>query len=211
MSPRPAAVGRAALGVVGFALAVWAASAVLVVLWGARDDAREADAIVVLGAAQYAGRPSPVLKSRLDHAIALYQRGLAPRLVVTGGVGDGDTTSEAAVSRRYAMKRGVPDSALLSEEHGRTTTESMRAVADLAEREGMERVILVSDPFHMLRLRILAGRMGLTAHTSPTRTSPIEASREQRWSYVFGESVKVPFTMVLGGHADRLTTPEPLR
>lgn len=211
MSPRPAAVGRAALGVVGLALAVWAASTVLVVLWGWRDDARQADAIVVLGAAQYAGRPSPVLKSRLDHAIDLYRRGLAPRLVVTGGVGEGDTTSEAAVSRRYAMKRGVPDTVMLSEEHGRTTTESLRAVAALAEREGMERVILVSDPFHMLRLRILAGRLGLTAHTSPTRTSPIQASRQKRWSYVLGESVKVPFTMVLGGHADRLTTPEPLR
>ncbi len=211
MSSRPAAVGRAVLGAVGVALAVWAASTVLVLLWGLRDDAREADAIVVLGAAQYAGRPSPVLKSRLDHAITLYHRGMAPRLVVTGGVGVGDTTSEAAVSRRYAAKRGVPDSALLSEEHGRTTTESLRAVAALAEREGMERVILVSDPFHMLRLRILAGRLGLTAHTSPTRTSPIEASRHKRWSYVLGESVKVPFTMVLGGHADRLTAREPVR
>jgi len=204
-------MGRAALGVVGAAIAVWIASAALVLLWGRRDDAQPADAIVVLGAAHYVGRPSPVLKARLDHAVALYQRGLAPRLVVTGGVGDGDTTSEAAVSRRYVQRRGVPDSALLSEDRGRTTTESLDAVAALLERQGRTRVILVSDPFHMLRLRVLAGRLGLTAHTSPTRTSPIQANREERWSYVLSESVKVPLTLVLGRYADRLTSPEVIR
>ena len=208
---RPAAVGRAALGVVGLALAVWGASAVLVLLWGGRDDARPADAIVVLGAAQYVGRPSPVLKARLDHAIGLYRRGLAPRLVLTGGVGEGDTTSEAAVGRRYARRAGVPDTSLLTEEHGRTTTESLYAVSALLEAHGAGRVILVSDPFHMLRLRIIAGRLGMTAYTSPTRTSPIDASREERWSYVLSESVKVPLTLFLGRYADRLTAPEVVR
>ncbi len=208
---RPAALGRAALGVVGLALAVWGLSAVLVLLWGRRDEARPADAIVVLGAAQYVGRPSPVLKARLDHAIALYQRGLAPRLVLTGGVGEGDTTSEAAVGRRYARRHGVPDTALLTEEHGRTTTESLYAVAALLADHRAGRVILVSDPFHMLRLRIIAGRLGMTAYMSPTRTSPIDASDEKRWRYVLSESVKVPLTAMLGRYADRLVAPEAVR
>lgn len=206
MSFRIAALRRATFGVVGLALAVWAASAVLVVFWGQRDEARPADAIVVLGAAQYVGRPSPVFKARLDHAIALYRQGLAPMLVLTGGRGVGDTTSEAAVARSYARRAGVPDSALLSEETGRTSTESLVAVAQIMHAHDKQRVILVSDPFHVLRLRVLAGRLGLRAYTSPTRTSPISASRQERWSYVMGESVKVPLTLILGRHADRLTT-----
>lgn len=196
------------LGVVVLALAVWAASAVLVVYWGSRDEAAAADAIVVLGAAQYVGRPSPVLRARLDHAIDLYQKGYAPLLVLTGGVGDGDTTSEAAVGRRYANKAGVPESAILTEEHGRTTTESLYAVSALLHQRGATRVILVSDPFHVLRLRVLAQRLDLSPMTSPTRTSPISASRQERWNYVVSESVKVPLTFFLGRAADRIIAPE---
>lgn len=210
MTSRSSALSRVAAGVLGLALMTWVVSAAMVVLWGSRDEARQADAIVVLGAAHYVGRPSPVLKARLDHAVTLYHRGLAPRLVLTGGVGEGDTTSEAAVGRRYAYRRGVPPGALLAEEEGRTTTESLYAVAALLHEQGAERVILVSDPFHMLRLRILAGRLGLTAYTSPTRSSPIEASRQERWSYVLSESVKVPLTLMLGSYADRITAPETL-
>lgn len=210
MTSRTSALGRAAAGVLGLVLLTWVGSAMMVVFWGSRDEARQADAIVVLGAAHYVGRPSPVLKARLDHAVGLYHLDLAPRLVLTGGVGEGDTTSEAAVGRRYAYRRGVPPSALLTEEEGRTTTESLYAVAAILHEQGAERVILVSDPFHMLRLRILASRLGLTAFTSPTRTSPIEDSRRQRWSYVLSESVKVPLTLLLGSYADRLIAPETL-
>ena len=208
MASRSGALGRTVLGLMGLVLAVWGASAVLVLLWGRRDEARPADAIVVLGAAQYAGRPSPVLKARLDHAVGLYRRGLAPRVVLTGGVGEGDTTSEAAVGRRYARKAGVPDSSLLAEEYGRTTTESLYAVAELLQQTERPRVILVSDPFHMLRLRIIAGRLGMTAYTSPTPTSPIERSEEQRWSYVLSESIKVPLTLVFGRWTDQRLAPE---
>lgn len=208
MPSRSTVWGRAALGVVGLAVAAWVASAGLVLYWGTRDDARPSDAIVVLGAAQYVGRPSPVLRARLDHAIDLYHRGVAPHLVLTGGVGEGDTTSEAAVGRRYALKHGVPDSALLTEEHGRTTTESLYAVADILHQRGDSQVVLVSDPFHMLRLRIIAGRLGLEVATSPTRTSPIQANRDERWSYILSESVKVPLTLLLGRFADRLTAPD---
>src|SRR5438552_11143104 len=107
----------------------WALSLGAVWFWSIRDDARPAAAIVVLGAAQYDGRPSPVLRARMDHAIDLWRRGLAPRLITTGGRGAGDTTSEAAVERRYAISHGVPDSSILVESRSRSTSETMRNVA----------------------------------------------------------------------------------
>lgn len=175
---------------------LWLASAVTVLFWSARDEARPAQAIVVLGAAQYAGKPSPVLRARLDHALDLWKRHLASLLILTGGTGSGDTTSEAAVGRNYAKKHGVPDSAILVENEGRTTSESMRAVAGMLEVRGLQSALLVSDPFHMLRLRILARRFGFTPYTSPTRTSPISPNREERWKYIFSESLKAPMAFL---------------
>jgi uncharacterized SAM-binding protein YcdF (DUF218 family) len=172
--------------------ALWVVSATAVLIWASRDEARPAQAIVVLGAAQYAGKPSPVLRARLDHALDLWNRHLAALLILTGGTGSGDTTSEAAVGRTYARKRGVPDSAILVENEGRTTSESMRAVAGMLEVRGLQTALLVSDPFHMLRLRILARRFGFTPYTSPTQTSPISPNREERWKYIFSESLKAP-------------------
>lgn len=172
--------------------AVWLVSISAVVMWSRRDEARPAQAIVVLGAAQYAGKPSPVLRARLDHAIELWDRHLASLLILTGGTGAGDTTSEAAVGRTYARKHGVPDSAIVIETQGRTTSESMRAVAGMLEVRGLQSALLVSDPFHMLRLRILARRFGFTPYTSPTQTSPISPNREERWKYIFSESLKAP-------------------
>ena len=201
--PSPARLlGRAAIAASALLLAGWLASAVGVLVWSSRDGAgrnTRADAIVVLGAAQYEGRPSPVLKARLDHAIDLHRRGLAPLLIVTGGRGYGDTTTEAAVSQRYAVKRGVPAEAILLEDQGRTTSESMRAVAAILEtsRDSPRRVILVSDPFHMLRLAVLARRFSLDPETSPTRTSPISANRTEAFKYVLSESVKVPLAFIL--------------
>jgi len=174
------------------AFAHWIISATAVLVWSSRDEARPAQAIVVLGAAQYAGKPSPVLRARLDHALELWNRHLASLLILTGGTGSGDTTSEAAVGRTYARKHGVPDSAILVETEGRTTSESMRAVAGMLEVRGLQSALLVSDPFHMLRLRILARRFGFTPYTSPTRTSPISPNREERWKYIFSESLKAP-------------------
>ena len=177
-----------------------------VLVRGRMDQARPADAIVVLGAAQYAGRPSPVLKARLDHGIALFKKGMAPRLILTGGRGEGDTTTEAAVGRRYAMRHGVPASAILLEDVGRTTDESMHGVASIMHDAGVKRALLVSDRFHMLRLDILARRHGITAWTSPTRTSPIERNTMETWEYVIAESMKVPAALVMteiGGNQAR--------
>lgn len=192
MTPPSRLWGRLLAGATIVVLAMWAVSAVAVVVCGARDGARASDAIVVLGAAQYVGRPSPVLRARLDHALDLWQRGLAPRLIFTGGTGAGDTTSEAAVSRKYALQHGVPDTAILTENEGRTTRESLAAVSAIMRARQMRTAILVSDPFHMLRLRILSTQYGVDAYTSPTQTSPISANKGQALGYVLSESIKVP-------------------
>jgi uncharacterized SAM-binding protein YcdF (DUF218 family) len=193
---RPRILTRLTRTIAALVVIAWLLSLAAVMLWERRDDARPASAIVVLGAAQYDGRPSPVLKARLDHALELWDRRLAPHLVLTGGMGDGDTTSEAAVGRRYAVRHGVPDSAILLEARGRTTSESMHRVAAVMSAQHKRDVILVSDPFHMLRLTILAHRFGLEPHSSPTRTSPISANRTESWRYALSESVKVPLTLL---------------
>ena len=180
----------------GAIVAGWLLSLASVIVWGTRDNASRADAIVVLGAAQYDGRPSPVLRSRLDHALTLWENGMAKWVILTGGQGVGDTTSEAAVGRSYLRKRGIPETQMLVENKSRNTEESIEAVATLMRNEDLDDAILVSDPFHMLRLRILAWRHGLTVFSSPTRTSPISANRIETASYVLSESVKVPLSLV---------------
>ena len=185
------------LALLGTGTLAWLASLGAVFVWERNDQARPAGAIVVLGAAQYVGHPSPVLRARLDHAIALWRQKLAPKLIVTGGMGTGDTTSEAAVSRRYCMQNGVPSSAILLENQGRTTSQSVAAVATLMRGLGRRDVVLVSDPFHMLRLTIIARRHGLEPYASPTPTSPIAASPVERWKYALGESIKAPIAFML--------------
>jgi uncharacterized SAM-binding protein YcdF (DUF218 family) len=147
---------------------------------GARDERRPAGAIVVLGAAQYDGRPSPVFQARLDHGIRLWQEGWAPILVLTGGRRPGDRTTEAAVGRAYAIARGVDPGRILFEDEGRTTLESLRAVARLLRERGIRDAIFVSDPTHMLRVLRIARDEGLVAWGSPTPTSPIERDPGRR-------------------------------
>lgn len=178
-------------------VSLWLMSFAAVLVWEHNDQARPTGAIVVLGAAQYVGRPSPVLRARLDHAIELWRRDLAPIMIVTGGTGTGDTTSEAAVSKRYVVQHGVPASQVLLESEGRTTSQSMEGVTSLMEERGRRDVLLVSDPFHMLRLTILARRHGLEPYASPTPTSPITANRTERWKYALSESIKAPLAFVL--------------
>lgn len=185
------------LALLGAGVLAWLASLAAVFAWERNDQARPAGAIVVLGAAQYVGHPSPVLRARLDHAIALWRRHLAPKLIVTGGTGTGDTMSEAAVSRRYCIRNGVPSESILLETNGRTTSESVAAVAVLMQQLGRRDVLLVSDPFHMLRLTIIARRHGLEPYASPTPTSPIAASPVERWKYALGESIKAPLAYIL--------------
>lgn len=169
---------------------------VSVVVASRQDQRRPVDAIVVLGAAQYNGKPSPVLRARLDHALSLYRAGLAPTVVVTGGIGEGDQVSEATVGRQYLVGHGVPDSAVVVRPEGRSTQASITSVSQWAKEHGVRRVLLVSDPFHMLRLRLEAGRTSLDAYTSPTRTSPISNSWRLELFFFGAEAWKIPVVLL---------------
>ena len=152
-----------------------------------RDDRRTADAIVVMGAAQYDGRPSPVFAARLDHAIDLFHANVAPILIVTGGKAQGDRTTEAASARAYALARGVPASAILAEDQSRTTLQSIRGVAALMRSADAQTAVFVSDPSHMFRVLWMASDAGITAWGSPTRTSPLERDPIRRIDAVVHE------------------------
>ncbi|MCU0627189.1 MAG: YdcF family protein [Gemmatimonadaceae bacterium] len=198
MSPRTPSRLRRLIG--GTLLTVLVGWLLLVagVWWAGRtDDARPASAIVVFGAAQYAGRPSPVLEARLEHALALHRRGIARRLIVTGGKQDGDLMSEAEAAARWMRRRGVPSSAIITEGASRSTSEQMHAVARIARRRGLDTVVLVSDPYHMLRLRMTAWRVGVPAVGSPTRSGPLVPWSEAGVRYLLAESLKAPVALLL--------------
>lgn len=193
-------VTRLTAGLLLSAVLLWLLSVAVVLIAGAWPTIRQADAIVVLGAAQYNGRPSPVLQARLDHALDLYDRGLATRLIFTGGTGVGDTVSEAEVSRRYAMSHGVPASAIMTERDGLSSAQSVRAAAALMQSAGLESALIVSDSYHMMRLELLARRSHIVPYRAPAANAPIDAaSRARRWEYLLRESVLFPATAVLGG------------
>jgi uncharacterized SAM-binding protein YcdF (DUF218 family) len=183
--------------VVGIAVGGYAAFRV----WdqGNHDERTPSDAIVVMGAAQYDGRPSPVFAARLDHAIRLFHEGIAPRLIVTGGKQEGDRTTEAASGRIYAVQRDVPDEAILTEDQSRTTLQSIRGVATLMRDQGYESAVFVSDPSHMLRVLRMASDEGITAYGSPTRTSPLERDAMRRLDAIVHEIGALAFYFISGG------------
>ncbi|HXF95850.1 MAG TPA: YdcF family protein [Gemmatimonadales bacterium] len=187
----------AALGLGVLAGLSWAAVVVAVAVTATRGQAAPADAIVVLGAAQYNGRPSPVFRARLDHAAALYVRGYAPVILVTGGVGRGDTLSEAEVGQRYLVQAGLPSDAVIALAPTRSTYRALRAVADWFGPRASRRALFVSDGFHMLRLRLVAPRLGLVPLTSPAPGSPIHASARRNLGYILAEGFKVPAAWLL--------------
>lgn len=147
---------------------------------GDRDDRRPADAIVVLGAAQYDGRAGAVLAARLQHALELFEAGLAPYVIVTGGKLPGDTTTEAEVSRDWLVERGVPPGAILFENGGRSTVESLAGVTVVFREHGLTRGLFVSDRTHMLRVLRIARDQGIDAWGSPTATSPSDLDPRRR-------------------------------
>jgi uncharacterized SAM-binding protein YcdF (DUF218 family) len=189
-------LGRAFGLILLAAVSIYTVALVTVLVVSQQDQRRAVDAIVVLGAAQYNGRPSPVLRARLDHALRLYNEGYAPRIVVTGGVGRGDTTSEAIVGRHYLLARDVVPGDVVVQPQGRSTQASMTAVADWLEAEGLHSVLLVSDPFHMYRLRLEARRTNLEAYTSPTESSPISDNPVVELRYLAAEGFKIPVAWV---------------
>ena len=179
-------------------------SVVFVQVWLAarRDDARPADAIVVLGAAQFDGRPSKILTARLDHAVDLYRRGIAPVVVVTGGKQAGDRFTEASVGATYLHDHAVPERALLRETTGRTSWQSLAAASRFLKQRKLTSVVLVSDPYHSARIEDLAHVVGLKAATSPPRTSPIKGAGE--WRRFVTETIRVAAGRIFGyGRLDR--------
>ena len=146
---------------------------------GKSDQARVVDAIVVLGVAQYDGRPSPQLQARLDHALALWQEGLSPLVITTGGNQPGDRFTEAETSANYLIKGlGIDYQAveILQENSGSTTRESLIGVRDIMQSRGLHSVLIVTDPYHSLRSRLIAQDLGLVAYVSSTRTSPLRGA-----------------------------------
>jgi len=163
------------------------------------DEVRRADAIVVLGAAQYDGDPSPVFEARLDQAEYLYSEDLAPRIVVTGGSQEGDRFSESEVGRNYLVSQGVPDEVILSEDEGRTTLESLTNVHDMAADNGIETVLLVSDPLHSERIKAIATDLGFEeAYASWTSYTRLNRSRGTKLNELFHEVAALAAYEVLG-------------
>jgi uncharacterized SAM-binding protein YcdF (DUF218 family) len=163
------------------------------------DEVRRADAIVVLGAAQYDGDPSPVFEARLDQAEYLYSEDLAPRIVVTGGSQEGDRFSESEVGRSYLVSQGVPDGAILSEDEGRTTLESLTNVHDMAADNGIDTVLLVSDPLHSERIKAIATDLGFDeAYASWTSYTRLNRSRGTKLNELFHEVAALAAYEVLG-------------
>ena len=140
---------------------------------GRSADRQPVGAIVVLGAAQYDGRPSPQLQARLDHALELWNLNLASYIVVTGGKQEGDRFTEAAASRKFLESSGVASDLIFEENSGTTTYASLLAVSQVANQLGIDRVLIVSDPFHLLRAELIANEVGLKASSSATQSSVI--------------------------------------
>ena len=165
------------LGVVGLYVALTTFE-----VWrvGRSSSSTTVDAIVVMGAAQYDGRPSPQLAARLDHVVELWKLGVAPRVIVTGGNQPGDRFTEASASRDYLVDRGVPEAMIEEESRSRSTWEAfanLRALVDGSTIDSATKtIVVVTDPFHSLRSRLIAEENDFDATTSATPTSPVEGS-----------------------------------
>jgi uncharacterized SAM-binding protein YcdF (DUF218 family) len=147
------------------------------------DEARPADIILVLGAAEYRGKPSPVLRARLDHALALYKKGLAPRILTTGGAGGDPVYTEGGVGQSYLVSQGVPSEAIVVEREGESTVYSTAAAAEIMRRMGLKSCIVVSDGYHIYRVKKMLELRGLTVYGSPRSLNAPNDWRE-RWLYV---------------------------
>ena len=147
------------------------------------DEAQPADIIVVLGAAEYRGKPSPVLRARLDHALVLYNEGLAPRILTTGGAGGDPVYTEGDVGRAYLVSRGVPSEAIVVDAEGASTVYSTASAAEIMRRMALKSCIVVSDGYHIFRAKRMLQSSGMKVYGSPRSLNPPNDWRE-RWLYV---------------------------
>jgi len=178
----------------------------IVQVWsvGRSSGAREVDAIVVMGVAQYDGRPSPQLQARLDHVLTLWKEGVAKLVVTTGGNQPGDRFTEARASADYLVAGGIPESAISMEDIGATTLQSLQGVAEILHSRGLSSIEIVTDPYHALRSRLIAQDLGLTAYVSPTEHSAVIGGAEKR--RMINEGLGLALAHVVGFQAlDRLT------
>jgi uncharacterized SAM-binding protein YcdF (DUF218 family) len=177
------------IGVAVLAVLLVVTSTALAIWWTARQDSRPgSDAIVVLGSAQYNGVPSSIFEARLEHAIALYEDGVAPVIVTVGGKADGDQFAEAEAGQQYLADAGIPDDALLAVPLGGDTLESIRAVSASFTERGWSSAVLVSDPWHAMRAERMAEDVGLDAESSPTRQGPVVQTRATQFRYILRET-----------------------
>jgi uncharacterized SAM-binding protein YcdF (DUF218 family) len=189
---------RIALVLFGLAFIYYVVCFVQVWSRGNTDEARNVDAIVVLGAAQYDGRPSPLLAARLDHAADLYHAGDSAHVVVTGGKQVGDRFTEAEASAKYLVKKGVPTAAIIQVGVGHNTYESMVAVQSSLRTRQLNTVLIVTDPYHTLRSELIAKGLGLKTFVSPTRTSPVKGA--SLFSREITEAGGVAIGRIIGFH-----------
>ena len=193
---------RVLVGLLVLVLAYFAVSTTLVARWMGKDERPRVDAIVVLGAAQYDGRPSAIYQARLEHAVDLWSDKVAPLLVFTGGKEPGDRFTEGGSGARWALARGVPSAAVLTEEKSRTTYQTLAGAKRALERRdpdgGRRRIVVVSDPFHMFRAVRQAADLGMDAYPSPTRTSPLSASRLKLTELVLREDLAIAGYLLSG-------------
>jgi uncharacterized SAM-binding protein YcdF (DUF218 family) len=177
------------IGVAVLAVLLVVTSTALAIWWTARQDSRPgSDAILVLGSAQYNGVPSSIFEARLEHAIALYEDGVAPVIVTVGGKADGDQFAEAEAGQQYLADAGIPDDALLAVPQGGDTLESIRAVSTAFTERGWSSAVLVSDPWHAMRAERMAEDVGLDAESSPTRQGPVVQTRATQFRYILRET-----------------------
>jgi uncharacterized SAM-binding protein YcdF (DUF218 family) len=150
------------------------------------DETRPTDAIVVLGAAEYAGRPSPIFRARLDHGLMLFHRGIAPMMITTGGHGEDPQFSEGGVGKKYLVEHGVPDPSIIAETQADNTDESTERVATIMQKNGMKSCVVVSDGYHIFRVKRMLGRYGVQVYGAP-RPQPRPPSRLQRAALILRE------------------------
>jgi uncharacterized SAM-binding protein YcdF (DUF218 family) len=148
------------------------------------DEARPADVIIVLGAAEYRGKPSPVLQARLNHALILYRKRLAPYLLTTGGAGGDPIFTESEVGRAYLAQRGVPSEAIITEQEGETTAQSLEAAAETMHRMNLHSCIVVSDGYHIYRVKRLLQVRGIQVYGSPRPAAGSLSETQMRWLYL---------------------------
>ena len=170
-------IGYILLATAAFAIIGVAAVGFSISNYASKDETQNADAAIILGAAVENGTPTPVFRERINHAIALYQDGYVRFLIFTGGIGDGDGISEAQAAKNYALAMGIPETAIFIEENSHITEENMENAKRIIDAQHLQTALIVSDPLHMKRAMLMAKDYGITAYSSPTKTTMYQTAK----------------------------------